>query len=143
MTQDPGAKEVAERAFAALSRRDLEGLLEMLDPDVELVPLISGPDERAYRGHDGARRWLEEIWAAWEGYRVTLRWARDVDERPAVIEWIGTLRRHGSDVEFETTAYGILERANSPERITSWRFYATQREAFAVAEGRRTGERAS
>jgi ketosteroid isomerase-like protein len=139
----PAAKDIAERGFAALSQRDLEGVLEVLDPEVELVPLLTGPDDRVYKGHDGARRWLEEIWAAWEGYRVTLRWARDVDERTTVIEWIGTLRRHRSDVELETTAYGVMERANDPERVTSWRFFATEKEAFAAAEARRAGERTS
>lgn len=144
MTQvAPTAKEIAERGFSALSRRDLEGVLENLDPEVELVPLISGPDDRVYHGHDGARRWLEEIWAAWESYRVTLRWAREIDERTAVLEWIGTLRRNGAEVELETTAYGVMERANRPDRITSWRFFATQEEAFAAAEASRAGERAS
>jgi ketosteroid isomerase-like protein len=143
MREAPTAKEIAQRGFASLSQRDLDGVLEVLDPDVELVPLLTGPDDRVYNGHDGARRWLEEIWAAWEGYRVTLRWARDVDERTAVIEWIGTLRRHNSDVELETTAYGVMERANGPERVTSWRFFASEEEAFAAAEGSRAGERAS
>ena len=135
MTQAaPTAKEIAERGFGALSRRDLEGVLEVLDPEVELVPLLTGPDDRVYHGHEGARRWLQEIWAAWEGYRVTLRWAREVDERTAVIEWIGTLRRHDSEVELETTAYGVMERANGPDRVTSWRFFATEAEAYAAAE---------
>ena len=133
------AKDIAERAFAALSRRDLEEVLELLDPEVELVPLLTGADDRSYHGHEGARRWLEDIWAAWESYRVTLRWARDVDERTAVIEWIGTLRRHHSEVELETTAYGVMERDGDPSQITSWRFFATEQEAFAAAEASRAG----
>jgi ketosteroid isomerase-like protein len=141
MQSEPSAKEIAERGFAALSQRDLDGVLEVLDPEVELVPLISGPDDRIYHGHDGARRWLEEIWAAWKGYRVVLRWIREVDDRNAVLEWIGTLRRHGSDLELETTAYGVMERAHNADRITSWRFFATEKEAFAAAEASRAGER--
>ena len=137
MTHEPTAKEVAELGFGALSRRDLDGVLEILDPEVELVPLLTGPDTRSYRGHDGARRWLEEIWAAWESYRVTLRWVREVDERTAVIEWIGRLRRHDSEVELETTAYGVMRRNGDPARITSWRFFATESEAFAMAESSR------
>ncbi len=131
----PTAKDVAQRGFDALSRRDLEGVLAILDPDVELVPLLTGSDARAYRSHDGARQWLEEIWAAWEGYRVTLRWVREIDGRTAVIEWIATLRRHDSDVELETTAYGVMQRGDDPAQVTSWRFFATEREAFAAAAG--------
>ena len=141
MQAAPSAKEIAERGFAALSHRDLDGVLELLDPEVELVPLISGPDDRVYHGHDGARRWLTEIWAAWEGYRVSLRWIREVDDHNAVLEWIGTLRRHDSDVELETTAYGVMERASGPERVTSWRFFATEDDAFAAAEASRASER--
>jgi ketosteroid isomerase-like protein len=137
----PTAKEVAERGFDALSRRDIEGVLEVLDPMVELIPLLTGPDDRVYHGHDGARRWLEEIWGAWAGYRVTLRWAREVDERTTVIEWIGTLRRHDADVELETTAYGVMERGIDTGRVTRWRFFATEPEAFAAAEANRAGQR--
>ena len=143
MNARPTAKEIAELGFSALSRRDLDGVLEILDPDVQLVPLLTGPDDRVYHGHAGARRWLAEIWQAWASYRVTLRWVREVDERTAVLEWIGTLRRHDSDVELETTAYGVMERAGDPDRVTSWRFFATEREAFAAAEASRAGERAS
>ncbi|HEX2129629.1 MAG TPA: nuclear transport factor 2 family protein [Solirubrobacterales bacterium] len=143
MTHEIEAKEIAEHGFAALSRRDLDGVLEVLDPEVELVPLLTGPDDRIYHGHEGARRWLEEIWAAWEGYRVNLRWLREVDDRTAVIEFIGKLRRHNSEIEFETVAYGVMERAHDPARITSWRFFATEREAFAAAQASPAGERAS
>jgi ketosteroid isomerase-like protein len=139
----PTAKEVAERGFAAVSRRDLEGVLEVLDADVELVPLLTGPDARVYRGHEGARRWLEEIWAAWESYRVVVRWVREIDERTAVIEWVGTLRRYGSEIELETVAYGVVERAGDPNCVTSWRFFETESEAFAAAEASRAGERAT
>jgi hypothetical protein len=132
----PHGKEVAERGFRALSDRDLEGVLAVLDTEVQLTPLLTGADATLYEGHEGARRWLTEIWDAWERYRVVLRWARDVDERTTVICFVGTLRRHDSDIDLETEAYGVMERDRQADKITAWRFFATEREAFAAAEAR-------
>jgi ketosteroid isomerase-like protein len=55
---DPG--EVVRSFLDAFIARDLEGLLALADPEVELHPLrLTGTP--AYRGHEGVRRWLEEL----------------------------------------------------------------------------------
>jgi len=135
----PSAKELAERGLDALTRRDLHALLEIFDPEVVVAPLLTGPDTEVYHGREGAKRWLTEIWATWESYRATLRWAREVDESTAVVELIAKLRRYGSEVELETTAYGVLEHGGTG-RIRSWRFFATEQEAFDAAESSRASD---
>lgn len=45
---------------AAFNERDLDGMLDCLDRDVDFRPLkLSGLD-RSYRGHEGVRRWFEQ-----------------------------------------------------------------------------------
>ena len=66
--------EIVERAMAAFEADDLDTQLEILDPDVELVEWPESPDQRIYRGHEGALRAAESWGEAWEWIRV------DVDE---------------------------------------------------------------
>jgi ketosteroid isomerase-like protein len=52
--------ELVHEANDTFTRRDLDALLALADPDIEVFPLIArleggGP----YRGHDGVRRWWE------------------------------------------------------------------------------------
>ena len=48
--------QAAERAIDAVNRRDIEAVLEELDPEVEWHPMIQvllGGEETMYRGHEG------------------------------------------------------------------------------------------
>ena len=59
------AAEVVRRYVDALNRRDLPAMLELLDPDVELLT-PHGPR----RGHDGVRKWLGEPYAELDVERI-------------------------------------------------------------------------
>jgi ketosteroid isomerase-like protein len=48
--------ELSHQAYDAVNRRDLGALLELMDADVEAVPILAGM-EGNYHGHDGIRRW--------------------------------------------------------------------------------------
>jgi ketosteroid isomerase-like protein len=53
--------ELAQAAYEALSRHDLEGFLELLHPDVAFTSLVLEADGHTYRGHDGAREWWSAL----------------------------------------------------------------------------------
>ena len=56
--------ELTLRATDAYNRRDVEAMLEQLDPEVEwhsaLSILLSGK-RTVYRGHRGVREWFREL----------------------------------------------------------------------------------
>ena len=56
--------ELTRRATDAYNRRDVEAMLEQLDPEVEwhsaLSILLSGK-RTVYRGHRGVREWFREL----------------------------------------------------------------------------------
>jgi ketosteroid isomerase-like protein len=61
-------------AFDAFAARDLDTLLEVVDPQLEVVPTspvrrVSRPGP--YQGHDGVRRFFSEAVSDWSFYRVT------------------------------------------------------------------------
>jgi ketosteroid isomerase-like protein len=54
--------DVVASAFGALGRRDREGLLALLDPDIEFQPVNAfGLVEETGRGHEDALRWMDAI----------------------------------------------------------------------------------
>ena len=68
--------QIARRTFEAIRARDIDGLVELYDPDIEFEPLTGMQVEiGGYRGHAGVRRYFEEITDVWE---VMLPYADDV-----------------------------------------------------------------
>jgi ketosteroid isomerase-like protein len=52
---------LVRRSFAAFNARDVEGLLELLDPEVRVRSLMTEAEGAVYSGHDGVRAWLAAI----------------------------------------------------------------------------------
>ena len=61
--------EALKRGIRAYNRRDVETLLDWLDPEVEwrpVLPVVLGGETTVYRGHEGVRelfRDLDEVFA--------------------------------------------------------------------------------
>lgn len=58
---------VVRRSLEAICAWDLDTLLELYDPDVQLLPLTGTRVESGgYRGHDGVREYMSEAHDLWE-----------------------------------------------------------------------------
>src|SRR6266571_7095765 len=53
--------DYVRRALEAFNQRDIEGLVEMLDPDVDWQLPAEVPGASTYHGHDGVRRAMAEM----------------------------------------------------------------------------------
>jgi ketosteroid isomerase-like protein len=89
--------ETYKRAVAAINRRDVEALLEALDRDVEWHPgllssLLGGAT--VYRGHDGVRDLMRDLYAAFTEFHVEVSEIRALDDR--IVE-IGRIRGRGTE----------------------------------------------
>lgn len=71
---------IAQSFIEAFNRRDAESLVALADPEIEFHPTPLVHAHSKYHGHDGLRRWLEEIGASGIGHRVRLRDVRTLDE---------------------------------------------------------------
>lgn len=64
---------MVRRAFAAFTLRDIDSLLELMDEDVEFLPVgttsLTG-QIGSYRGYDGIRTYFEDIGRVWQELRV-------------------------------------------------------------------------
>jgi ketosteroid isomerase-like protein len=97
-TLDPSAAVTAW--IEAFNRRDLEAMLALMSPWVDFHPLRWAGIEREYRGHDGVRRWFDQLREL--GYEHRLR----LDE----------VREASGD---QTVAIGVVDFPDGP-RAPFW-----------------------
>ena len=100
--------EKVRRGFEALASDDIEQMLEVVHPEIELIPL-SGKlvERRAYRGHDGVREWDRARRETWALEFVPEEYA-DLGEN-VVVHGSVRSRGHGSGVELDTPVSWLFE----------------------------------
>jgi ketosteroid isomerase-like protein len=66
-------EEIVARLFEAFSRRELASALELVHPNVVLQPMTAAVTRggEPYRGHDGIRRYAEDVERHWR--QLTIR----------------------------------------------------------------------
>jgi ketosteroid isomerase-like protein len=120
--------ELAREVMDALSRRDLERLTAVIDPEVEWHSFFAQLGEGGvYRGHDGTRRYLSDLSEAWEIVRA------DVDDGLGVGDvavLVGRIhyRGRGSGIETESPAGWLLKFRKG--RVVLFRAFREPEQAF-------------
>ena len=113
-------------AFDAFNRRDLDALLALMDDDVEVVTRIA-PMEGGFHGHDGMRRWWENMLTAFPDFDIEVVDVRDLgDVTLASLRAVG--HGAGSDLPFEDRLWhaGRWRRG----KCVWWRAFETETEAL-------------
>jgi ketosteroid isomerase-like protein len=103
-----------KRGVEAMNRRDWDGLLGGLDPDVEWHPASSTPwagGATVYQGHDDVRQWFEDVEEVFPEVHSEFSEVRDLGDR---IVAIGKIRTRGdaSGAETESPIAYIIEYEN-------------------------------
>ena len=118
--------EVFKRIVAAFNRRDLGAVLELMDADVEAVPLL-GDVEGDYRGHAGVRRWWESLHDVFPDFVVEVVEVRDLGEVS-----LATLRYRahvaGSDTPVEAPLWMVARWRRG--KCVWWGNFRTRAEAL-------------
>jgi ketosteroid isomerase-like protein len=123
--------EIVKRAAEAYERRDVQGVLEFLDPDVELYPARAVMQGEPYRGHEGFERFLADMSEDWEDFQAGGEEYRLLDDGRVLV--LGRFRARGkSGVELDSPAAWTCEVQNG--RIVRLRFYADADAAVRAAE---------
>jgi ketosteroid isomerase-like protein len=122
--------EVVRQGHETFNRRDLDAYLALHDPDVEFTTYERhleglGP----YRGHDGIRRWWEDL-EVLPDVKVELYELRDLGD---LVLAHGRLHGHGagSGASFERPYWG-LHRCRD-QRVVWWHTYRSEAEALEAA----------
>jgi ketosteroid isomerase-like protein len=103
--------------FDAYNRRDFDGAVEDMHPQIELRPGLTELDvDSLYRGRDEVKRFFNTITHAWESYVVEpVEVIEASDERIVVVEQWRARGRQGIELSMELTdmytfEHGLLVR---------------------------------
>jgi ketosteroid isomerase-like protein len=122
------AEELVRRAVAAFIARDLDGILAVADPEIELRSLLTEAERPLYHGHDGVRDWFAAVFGAFPDWRPQPRPA-SYDRNGAVVIGLDvTATSAGSGVPIDQT-YWLGARVQA-EKITFFGFFRTEPDAL-------------
>jgi len=118
--------ELLYQGFDAWRRRDLDVVLASSHPDVEIAPVM-GPASTTYRGHEGMRRFWDDIFSTFPDFSPELLEARDLGDFV-----LGTVRIRGqgtgSHVPSEQTVWYATEWRDG--KLLWYRAYESESEAL-------------
>jgi ketosteroid isomerase-like protein len=99
-TGGPGAALV-RRAFEAFADRDLDRLLEIMDPEIEFFAptAVIANDGRCYRGHDGIERYLRDVDQTWSRLEIVPEKFREVGNHVVVLGRVLAKARDGLEID--------------------------------------------
>ena len=125
--------EAFKRGLDAFNRRDVEAMLEELDPEVEWHPLLQvllGGEATVYRGHEGVRELLGDLYEAFAEFQAEQSEVRDLGERVVAI---GCFRGRGkqSGAKTESPIGWVVEFKNG--KAVRVRDYVDPKDALEAA----------
>lgn len=123
--------ETIQKGVAALNRGDVEAVAATLATDVELVPLRAVLDGSIYRGHEGLRRWLEDMSEDWSEFEVGLEEVRQLGPGRMLVQATMRLRGRSSGVALDAPAAWLCEMRAG--RVCRIQFFADSEAALAAA----------
>jgi ketosteroid isomerase-like protein len=123
--------EVVKATFAAFAARDLQAVLALSAPDIELTAVTGDQAGRTdpYRGHDGMRQYFRDVAAVWEELRLTPRDFRTSGDRILVTGRVSARSRSRT----VTGSTGWIWRVRDG-KVTYVRVYDSAADAIAALE---------
>lgn len=91
--------DALRRGVDAFNRGDMDGMLAMLDPELEFVTAGLFPGiARTYRGHEGWIAFWRDFRGTWESLSVTANEFRDAGDQVVLLMTFDALGRNGLEV---------------------------------------------
>ena len=125
--------EIALRLIEAVNSRNVEGVLQCMDPEIEFIPKRAEV-QGIYHGHDGVREYLGDTAENFDLYQVDNEEVRDLGDRVLLCD---TLRVRGkeSGVEVATsTAIVLTFRGGKIARFEDFGERSKALEAIGISE---------
>ncbi len=103
--------EAFRRGVEAYNRRDADGVIAEVHPDVEwhdVFQTMLGGDARSFRGYDGLRELIRDQAEVFEGFDTEYSRVHDLGDRLVAV---GTIRTRGTEsgVEIESPLGAIVD----------------------------------
>ncbi len=125
--------DLAYRFYDAVNGRDLDAWLSVTDEHAELVSILDSV-EGGHHGHEGFRRWWENVFDNFPDYKIEVGEVRDLESSTvAAIR----LRGHSSisDAPIDQPLSQMIQwRHNKAVRVESFRTEAEALEAMGLSK---------
>src|ERR671935_1403772 len=123
--------EVVKATFAAFAARDIDAVLALAAPDVELTAVTGEQAGRTepYRGHEGMRQYFRDVATVWEELHLTPRDFRASGDLILVTGKVSARSRSRT----VTGSTGWIWRVRDG-KVTYVRVYASAADAIAALE---------
>ena len=122
--------ELVRAAVRAFGARDPEGWVNCFHPNVEFLLPRNVLEGGSYRGHDGVRRALADVFETWAAFHFEIQDIRHVDDRVVVLgRAINVGKDDGPPVEYQSAYLAKLRDG----KIAYWRPYQSHDEALEAA----------
>jgi len=122
---DSPLETIAQSAVEAFNQRDAEAFVALADAEVEFYPTPLVREHDVHRGHDGLKRWLEEIDAAGTRHRFEVSDVRTLDTSRFLI--VGEVVIDGETV----SPIAVLARLNAAEKIVEMHAFLSDERILA------------
>jgi ketosteroid isomerase-like protein len=128
--------EIARRGFEAFNRTFNEGapdLYELLDPEIDWVPMTAALEGTSYSGHDGVREWIKDMRREWASYETKPERFQDLGDAGVLALGTWRARGRGGDVllDFPQATWLLQFREGKILRVQTF----TKREKALEAAG--------
>jgi ketosteroid isomerase-like protein len=123
--------ETARQTFEAIRRRDIDGLVDFYDPEIEFQPLTGMEVELGgYKGHAGVRRYLEEAAEVWDEMLPHADDVRAVGDHVVILGGCAVRGRGSGAITDSPMAWVLTFRDG---KVLRHRAYRTSDEALEAA----------
>ncbi len=125
-------RDVIESAYEAWNRHDVERLVELTHPDVEIAPLVIGVTSSGpWQGHDGVRRLVTDGRDRWERFEIRCEEILEFGERAVALVHVEVVARAGGPTVTGDIAHVI---AFEGDLVRSFVAYRDRAAAVSAAE---------
>jgi ketosteroid isomerase-like protein len=123
--------DLIARGVDAFNEGDIDGMLAPIHPEVEFQPLRGVLEGTVYHGHEGFRRWLEDMAEDWDEFHLEMGAASEVGSGWVLVQGRVRARARASGVELDTTAAWLCQLRDG--QIGRLRFYRDAETALEAA----------
>jgi ketosteroid isomerase-like protein len=122
------SERLVRRAVDAFMARDLDGILAVADPEIELRSLLTEPERPLYHGHEGVRDWFHAVFGVFPDWRPQPRPASHDEDGAVVIPLDVTATGAESGVPIDQN-YWLGARVQA-DKIVFFGFFRTESDAM-------------
>ncbi len=126
--------DLAYRFYDTVNRRDRDAFLGLADEDAELISILVSVDG-GYHGHEGFRRWWDDVFDTFPDYTIEIEAIKDLDDTTlAAIRLQGYGAGSGAPID-QPLSQAIEWRGGKAVWVESFR---TEADALEAVERRQT-----